>query len=116
MADPFSLFKKDDVEFVETSIGAKQTIRISPEKCEIKDDDTLLNAQMHIVRRFLLGDITYEDWVEPGKVHETRFAHELIVKQLGDPKASPANNGLTGAILTSVPIGRNNCTDDDCPN
>jgi hypothetical protein len=113
-ADPFDLFSRTAGNIIERSMGAKQTIPVTPETCEYKDDDTIMNAAMRIVRRFLLGEVTYEDWVEPGKPHVTRFAHELIVNNPGDRTASPANTALTGVVLTTEPVGRNNCTDEDC--
>ena len=115
LVDVFDLFKRDDPRIIERSLGAKQTIPIAVDACEFKDDDTLLNAQMRTVRRLLLGEATYEDWIEPGKRHMTRFAHELVVRNPGDRKASPANDGLSGIVLSSDPIGNNNCTDEDCP-
>jgi hypothetical protein len=115
ISDPFELFKWNDPTTISRSLGAKQTIPVSPESCEIKPDDTLLNAQMRTVKRFFLGEITYEDWIEPGHLHRTRFVHELIARAPAYGDGLPGHDAFTGAVLATNPVGTNNCTDEDCP-
>jgi hypothetical protein len=93
-ADPFDLFNRTAGNIVERSIGAKQTIPVAPEACEYKDDDTILNAAMHTVRRFLLGEVIYEDWIEPGKSHVTRFAHERRLPLTAPSHGRPPKGGV----------------------
>lgn len=107
--EPFNLMKWDGSKVVRRSIGAKQTIVLSVESCDFKNSDILLNAQMGIVPVFLVGFLTYEDWIEPGKQHRTQFAHRLIVNDYG------RDNKFTGMSVSTEPLGTHNCTDEDCP-
>jgi hypothetical protein len=105
--DPFMFLKRDYV--TKRSIGAHQTIDISDvDSCNFKNNDVLLNAQMHVVPVFLVGEVTYEDWIRPRITHRTQFAHQLVVNNMG-------SNDFAGMDVTTVPVGKHNCTDDDCP-
>jgi len=77
--DPFDLLKWDDTKVIHRSIGAKQTIVVSNDSCDFKNNDVLLNAQMRVVPVFLAGELTYQDWAEPGPIHRTQFGHRLVV-------------------------------------
>jgi hypothetical protein len=88
----------------------KQAIPITNDSCDFKNSDVLLNAQEGAVPVFLTGEIIYQDWIEPGIVHKTQFAHRLIVNDYGH------DDKFTGMNVTTEPIGAHNCTDDDCPN
>jgi len=109
LGDPFDLLKWDDGKVIRRSIGAKQTISVSTETCDFKNSDVLLNAQMHVVPVFLIGDVRYEDWVDPGRPHYTQFAHRLVVNYAG------RGDAFEGMNVTTDPIGKHNCADDDCP-
>jgi len=109
LGDPFYLLKWDDAKVVRRSIGAKQTISVSIDTCDFKNSDVLLNAQMQIVPVFLLGYVKYEDWVDQKRpLHRTQFAHRLIVNYAGRGDAFEDMN------VTTQPVGKHNCTDDDC--
>jgi hypothetical protein len=108
--DPFMLLKWNDAEIIKHSIGAHQTVAVSSEGCDFKNPDVLLNAQMQIVPVFLIGYVKYEDWVEPGRIHKTQFAHRLIVHETGKMP------GFEGMDIETEPVGSHNCTDEDCPN
>jgi hypothetical protein len=107
--DPFDLLKWDDAVVIHRSIGAHHTIGVSGDRCDFKNSDVLLNAQMTIVPVFLIGDVKYEDWIKPGITHRTQFAHRLIVHEVGTMP------GFEGMGVTTEPIGKHNCTDEDCP-
>ena len=107
--DPFDLLKWDDAKIIRRSIGAKQTIVVSNDSCDFKNNDALLNAQMRVVPIFLTGELIYQDWAEPGPVHRTQFGHRLVVNDHG------RDNDFTGMSVTTEPVGKHNCTDDDCP-
>jgi hypothetical protein len=110
LGGPFDLLKWDDAKVVRRSIGAKQTISVSTDTCDFKNPDVLLNAQMQIVPVFLLGYLKYEDWVDQKRpLHRTQFAHRLIVNYAGRGDAFEDMN------VTTQPVGKHNCTDDDCP-
>jgi len=109
VVEPFDLLKWNEATVIRRSLGAKQTITVSTESCDFKNNDVLLNAQMSVVPVFLTGEITYEDWIEPGTVHRTQFAHRLVVNDYG------RDNGFAGMNVTTEPTGAHNCTDEDCP-
>jgi hypothetical protein len=106
--DPFELLNFSYT--INRSIGAKQTITIGDiDGCNFKNQDVLLNAQMQVVPVYLVGQIRYEDWIRPGKMHVTQFVHRLVVNDVGKMP------GFAGMDVTTVPIGKHNCTDEDCP-
>ncbi len=107
--DPFDLLKWNDAKVILRSIGAKQTIAVSNDSCDFKNNDVLLNAQMRVVRVLLAGELTYQDWADPGPIHRTEFGHQLVVNDPG------RGNDFTGMSVTTEPIGKHNCTDSDCP-
>jgi len=109
LTEPFDILKWDKTKVIRRSIGAKQTISIFVDSCDFKNSDVLLNAQMHIVPAFLTGEVRYEDWLEPGILHRTQFAHRLVVNDYG------RDNNFTGMSVTTEPVGAHNCTDEDCP-
>jgi hypothetical protein len=109
IGDAFELLEWDESKVIRRSIGAKQTISVSNDSCDLKNPDVLLNAKMRIVPVFLIGEVKYEDWIDPGVLHRTQFAHRLVVNDFGH------DNGFEGMSVTTEPIGRHNCTDDDCP-
>jgi hypothetical protein len=109
VTDPFDLLKRDETRIIRRSIGAKQTITISSDSCDFKNNDILLNAKMRIVPVFLMGEFTYEDWIESGTVHRTQFSHRLVVNDYG------RDNIFTGMNVATEPHGAHNCTDEDCP-
>jgi hypothetical protein len=107
--DPFTLLKWNEADVVRRSIGAHQTLSFTQASCDFKNSDVLLNAQMMIVPVFLIGDVKYEDWIEPGITHHTQFAHRLVVHEVGTMP------GFEGMDVTTEPVGKHNCTDEDCP-
>lgn len=109
LKDAFDLLKWDDWKVIERSIGAKQTVTLSIDECNFKGMTALLDKQMRVVRAFLLGEIDYEDWAAPGHPHRTRFAHEMVVTSAGKEP------DFQGFGAETMPVGRNNCTDEDCP-
>jgi hypothetical protein len=102
--EPFSLFKWDDQRAVSYVIGPKQTIEVMA--CEFMQGE-LFNAQMGIIRHYLIGEVDYHDMVEPSRLRITRFVHQLIV-------LNPGTDNLDGVSLVTVAQGKNNCTDEDC--
>jgi hypothetical protein len=106
--DPFDFFHWEEQRPVIRSLGAHQTIEVSNGSCDITHQETLKLAQMQMIPFLLFGYIKYEDWVEPGKVHRTQFALKLIVQNVGDART------FDGVSVETEPVGRHNCTDQDC--
>jgi len=56
--DPFSFFRWEDSRSSRQVIGPKQTVDFGP--CDLAEED-ILNAYMGTVRRYLMGEIRYQD-------------------------------------------------------
>jgi hypothetical protein len=108
LKDPYELLRDGEVEAIRTSIGAKQTIAFSVDTCDFANH--AINYQMRQDPIFLAGEIVYRDYVRPEIVHRTQFGHLLVRSDLGE------EGDFTTMTVTTAPIGRHNCTDQDCPN
>jgi hypothetical protein len=101
--EPFSLFSWNKSRAIEQVIGPKQTIEIGP--CDNLSPEDIGKNAAGFIPRYVIGEIRYRDLVEPERERITQFALQLRF----------FNEDLDALKGRSLPVGKHNCTDDNCP-
>ncbi len=103
LPEPWVLLYREKPEYTPLVIGPKATVTPPCDFAAPQLTD-MTTGKLH---GYVLAEIFYEDFLEPGTVHKTQYSQEYIdVKYTVNPEV------LFGALIAR---GKHNCTDDDCP-
>jgi len=105
--DPFDFFKWDESKAISDVFRPKQKGGIG--YCNVKPSD-LPEIQFGRTLMYLLGEVRYHDRIDPKPLHRTRISQQFFVSHVGVDA-----DGLSHFNQSTDARGRNNCSDEDCP-
>jgi hypothetical protein len=122
LPEPWVLFYREKPEYVQV-LGPKATVTPA---CNFTASQ-LTDMTAGKLHGYILGEILYEDFLEPGAMHKTQYSQEYTdVQYIPPPAQAPepppqAQAAAPGKPPESLfgaftPRGKHNCTDEDCPN
>jgi hypothetical protein len=108
--EPFELFKWNESDAIPDALGPKQKRNVGSPECQLVTHDMIRDIQFGKSFMYLLGEVQYRDRIDPKSLHKTRISQQLYVSAV-----STDEKGVMHFLRSMESRGRNNCTDEDCP-